>query len=418
MTEQLLQFIWGHRYFNQQELQLVSGEDLRIDLPGMQNTNQGPDFLDAQIRIGSTAWVGSVELHLYTSGWRQHAHEQDANYNNVILHVVWVHDQTMPARDIPVLELQPRVAKRMLLQYAGWMKSKRFIPCEHSIGHCRESIWRDWQQKLLTERLARKATSLDAMLAASHFHWEETLWRLLARNFGMKVNAAAFESIATSIPFALLARFRGEPMQVEALLLGQAGLLDADCKDEYPRRLQHAYRFLQHKFQLAPIAARVLFLRMRPENFPTIRLSQLAVICYRIPHFFALLKETQRVETLVEKLLVTASDYWNDHYLFDKPAVYKEKGLGRQMAENLVINTLVPILYQYAVTGQHPVLRQKCLDWLQELPAECNGIIDHWQGLGISSRHAGDTQSLLELKSQYCDLKRCLDCAVGRELLR
>jgi Protein of unknown function (DUF2851) len=418
VTEQLLQFIWQFRYFNQQGLQLQTGEFLFIDFPGIQNPNQGPDFLDARINIGKTTWIGSVELHLRASGWNRHAHEHDVNYTNVILHVVWENDHAEQIRNIPVLELQPLVAGSLLHQYAGWMNDRAFIPCRNTLHHFGEERWSEWKGRLLQERLERKAASLHPYLLQNNYHWEETLWWLLARNFGMKVNGPAFETVAKSIPISVLGRYRDQPHRLEALLFGQAGMLDGNWTDPYPNLLSKEYKFLKKKFGLPTLFERVHFLRMRPENFPTIRLSQLAVALYRIPHFFSYARESDGVSRILETLMVNTGDYWNDHYLFDKPAGYKQKTLGKQMAANIVINTIIPVLFHYGKMDRNRLLMEKCLAWMRALEPENNGIIRQWERLRVRSGDAADTQALLELKTSYCDKKRCLECAVGRALLR
>ncbi len=294
MTERLLQFIWQFQYFNKNELETSAGEKLQVINVGQFNTNQGPDFTSAKIRIGETTWAGTVELHLKASDWIRHKHQQDDNYKNVILHVVWEED--MKPNEIPVLELKSRVPKIILERYQEWMGSLSFIPCGQSISSAKDIVWKSWKERLLAERLLRKAELVNHYLSQNNFHWEETFWWLLARNFGLKVNADAFEAIARSIPLTILARQKNQLHQIEALLMGQAGLLNPKFKEPYPLLLQREYRFQQKKFGVQPIPIPICFLRMRPGNFPTIRLAQLAMLIFESVHLFTRIREAETLK--------------------------------------------------------------------------------------------------------------------------
>ncbi|MGB3008611.1 MAG: DUF2851 family protein [Chitinophagaceae bacterium] len=278
MTERLLHFIWQFQYFNKNDLVSTAGETVQVIFPGQYNTNQGPDFSDGKIKISKTTWAGTIELHLKTSDWIKHNHQSDKNYNNVVLHVVWEDDGTKDA--IPVLELRDRVSKILLQRYEELMKASSYIPCEKGIGAIRDITWKSWKDRLLAERLQRKTLAVEKFLSVNNFHWEETFWWMLARNFGIKVNADSFEAIARSIPINVLAKQKHQIHQLEALLLGQAGLLEENFKDDYPELLKREYKFLQTKYQLKPVSIPLHFLRMRPGNFPTIRLAQLAMLVH------------------------------------------------------------------------------------------------------------------------------------------
>lgn len=418
MTEKLLQFIWRFRYFNQHELCLESGESLHILYPGQFNTNQGPDFLDARIKIGNTTWAGNIELHLHSSDWNKHAHEGDPNYNNVVLHVVWENDLAADKKSMPLLVLRQRIPKLLLEKYKEWMNSGSFIPCSKNIQQVPAIVWMGWKQRLLAERLPRKATIVTQYLEQANDHWEETLWWLIAANFGIKVNAAAFEAVARSLPLQILAKHKSQLHQLEALLMGQAGLLDNDFTEKYPLKLQQEYRFLKTKYRLKPVHSAVHFLRMRPVNFPTIRLSQLAALIHGSSHLFSRIKEAATIKELRQLLRAEASDYWHHHYVFGEPAPFKKKITGRQMTENIIINTVVPLLFAYGRLHKEDGYKHKALQWLEESAAEKNAIILNWKNSGIEISNAFDSQALLELKTQYCDKKRCLECAVGNALLK
>jgi hypothetical protein len=418
MTEKLLQFIWKNRYFNQQELRLVSGEPLSIEYPGDLNSNQGPDFLQARIRIEGTCWVGSVELHLFSSGWDKHGHETDDHYRNVILHVIWKQDRAGTIRNIPQLELCQRVSGLMLTTFAGWMHRYHFVPCEHSLGRAEPGVWKSWKENLLTRRLTRKMASILGSLAGNHQHWEEQLWWMLAWNFGLTVNAAVFETVARSIPYVLLARHRHNHIQLEALLFGQANLLAEDFKDPYAVLLKKEFRFLKTKYRLREAFEQVHFLRMRPDNFPTIRLSQLGALFRESSQLFAWLLQCRDLAEVRRKFRVTANDYWCYHYVFDKPSPFREKTLGSSTIDSIIINSVIPLLYTYGETNANAAIRARALDWMQRLPAERNNGLNHWKSLNVPIRDAAASQALMELKKTFCEKHKCLDCEIGKYLLK
>jgi hypothetical protein len=418
MTEKLLQFIWKHRYFNQQNLELTTGELITIDYPGDLNTYQGPDFVNARIRVSGQCWIGSVELHLYSSGWVKHHHADDGNYQNVMLHVVWKQDRLEMNRNIPQLELCNRIPKLMLDTYADWMAKPVFIPCELSASKTGYNKWESWASQLLITRLNRKMHQILDSLRLNQYHWEEQLWWMLARNFGNPVNSSAFESIARSIPFSLLAKHRHHYIQLEALIMGQANLLAKDFHDPYPIMLKKEYEFLRKKYQLKKIYEPVHLLRMRPENFPCIRLSQLAAVCFQSTALFTWILKCETISQLRKKLTVRANDYWNNHYVIDKVSLFREKLLGREMCDNIIINSIIPMLYTYGKMIPDATALKKSITWLAQMPAEHNELMKCWKRIGVSVKKAAGSQALTELKKQFCDQRKCLECEIGRYLLR
>ncbi|MBK9570396.1 MAG: DUF2851 family protein [Chitinophagaceae bacterium] len=432
MTERLLHFIWQFQYFNKGELATTDGETVQVLFPGQYNTNQGPDFSDAKIRIGKTTWAGTVELHIKTTDWAKHNHQLDKNYNNVILHVVWEDDSGLkptairyvpdkklePGTVVPILELKDRVSKILLQRYEEWMNSGSFIPCEKTIHRVGELTWNSWKDRLLIERLLRKARIIENYLTHNKHHWEEIFWWMLSRNFGMKVNADAFEAMAKSIPISVLAKHKNQLHQVEALLLGQAGLLEGKFTDDYPVMLQKEYKFYKNKYQLKPTNSTVFFLRMRPGNFPTSRLAQLAMLVHQSTHLFSKIKEANSIKDIKEWFDVTANDYWHYHYRFDETASFKKKTLGAAIIDNIIINTVAPFLFAYGNYHNEHTYKEKALKWLEKISAENNHITKGFQKLGAKNINAIDSQSLLELKNEYCNTKRCLECGVGYVLLK
>ena len=417
MTERLLQYIWQFQYFNKTSLQTVEGETVEIVYQGSYNTNQGPDFFEAKLKIGNTLLIGNVELHCKTSEWNTHKHSADKNYANVIAHIVWENDCTLP-NNLPTIILQDRVSKILLEKYQKLLNTSSFIPCENSISTVPEITWLSWKERLLIERLEQKSTSANEYLSKNNYHWEETFWWMIAKNFGIKVNSEAFEKIAQSIPITVLAKHKNQLHQIEALLFGQAGLLDKDFEEDYPILLRKEYQFYKSKYNLQSTNANLFFLRMRPANFPTVRLAQLAMLIVHSVHLFSKIKEIEEVENVKKLLNVTANDYWHYHYNFDELSAYKIKNVGVQMINNLIINTVIPILFAYGHYTKEHHFKDKALRWLTQLTAEKNSRINGFLALQITIKNAFDSQSLLQLKNEYCSKKRCLECAVGNKLLK
>jgi hypothetical protein len=416
MTEKLLQFIWAFGYFNKFDLLTTEGEPVSILFAGTLNKNQGPDFLSAKIKIGNTTLAGNVELHLKTSDWIKHLHEKDANYKNVILHVVFEHNAEV--NKIPVLELSSRISTLLLNRYASFMNTVSFIPCGANIVNVKELVWKGWKERLLVERLSRKADHVLQLFAISKWHWEETFWWMLARAFGGKINGEAFEAMARSVPVNILAKHKTSHHQLEAILFGQASLLTDDFTDAYPKMLQREYGFLKKKYNLQASLVPVLFLRMRPGNFPTIRLAQLATFIQQSSHLFSRIIEAQNLDEIKEQFAVTASDFWHYHYTFGQSASFKKKTLGEDAVNNIIINTVVPVLFAYGVYHNDEKCKEKALGWLEQLPPETNNITKEFISIGIKNESAFDSQALLQLKNAYCNEKKCLECSVGNNLLR
>ena len=362
MTERLLQFIWQLRYFNKNGLVTTKGEPLQIIFPGNYNTNQGPDFSEARIKIANTTWAGNIELHIKTSDWDKHGHQDDKNYNTVVLHVVWEDDTNNDQvtgneieKPLPVLELKDKVSKLLLTRYEDLMNSSTFIPCQKTVHSVPGIIWKAWKERLMAERLILKAKTIENYLLQDNFHWEETCWWLLARNFGMNINADAFEQIARSIPMTILAKHKHQDISAGSFAIWTGRIIKGKIYRRLTRKmLQKEYKFLSRKYNLTPVPCSIFFLRMRPGNFPTIRLAQLAMLVNQSAHLFSKIKEAASVNEVKKWFDVTANDYWHYHYLFDENSSFKKKRLGATMIDNLVINTITPILFAY---GHHSMSR-------------------------------------------------------------
>lgn len=421
MKENLLQYIWKFQYYQNSELSSTAGATLQVIHPGNYNSNQGPDFTEAKIKINDTIWVGNIELHIDSSNWNLHKHSEDENFNNVILHVVWNHDKEIKdsyGNNLPTLELQTRVSKLLLEKYRQMMSEPQFIPCEKLEPVLNSLALSNWKQRLIAERLIARSENIFSILNQNHNHWEETFWWLIASNFGLKVNSEFFRKIAQSLPLSLLAKHKNNIIQTEALLFGQAGLLDREFTEKYPKLLQKEYLFYQKKYKLIKAEGELFYLRMRPANFPTIRLAQLAMLIHNSEHLFSKIKETESIADLKKMVMVEANDYWHYHYLFDEESDYKIKRLGKQMVDNIIINTLVPILFSYGLFHKDEYFKNKAIEWLEEISAEKNKITKGFEALGYSNKQSFDSQAFLQLYNEYCIHKRCLECAVGNSFLK
>lgn len=420
LTEELFQHIWQFRLFKTASLATVDGVAVQIIHPGIHNHHAGPDFTAAKIRIGDTLWAGNVELHLRTSDWYRHGHHHNGQYTNVILHVVFEHDVVNYDTDQmpPCLALQQHIPKLLLRRYESFRQLAVFVPCEASARRVPGLIWQNWKERLLVERWERKITTFHTWLQQTGNNWEEVCYRAVAQSFGLPANASPFLQLAQSLQHTLLARHRPSLMQLEALLFGQAGMLSGTFTDEYPRQLQREYKYLRHKYKLQPIPAYSWkWLRMRPASFPTLRIAALAALLHQAPHLFSHILETESIDCLEQLFSAQPSVYWQEHYRFDGP-VSQTHCQGRLAIHNVLINTILPLLFLYGREKGQRHYQDRALQLMEKLPAEENKISNAWTKIGIEQLNALDSQALLELKQQYCDEKKCLQCAVGAKLLR
>lgn len=420
MTEKLLHFIWQFQYFNKTILQTEEGEELIILNQGTLNTNQGPDFLLASVKINNITFVGNIELHVNASDWYKHKHSNDENYNNIVLHVVWNYDKPLVVKNkiIPTLELKNLVAKVLLQRYQYLMESKSKILCENFLPALTTISWMSWKERLTAERLEEKSSEIIQLFQDSKQHWEETFWWLLAANFGIKINKQVFKEVAQTITVNILAKHKNQIQQLEAMLLGQASLLNEQPIDDYTKLLQKEFQFLQHKYNFRKVNDKVLFLRMRPASFPTVRLAQLAMLIQNSSYLFSKIKEIESVKAVKQLFNVTANDYWHYHYKLGEKTEYAPKHLGTQMVDNIIINTIVPVLFAYGLYNKEEKYKSKAIEWLQALSPEKNSVITEWKNTEITAQTAFDTQALLQLNKFYCTKLNCLSCAVGVKILR
>ena len=419
--EDLLQFVWEARLFEQHALRTINGEPVEVIDPGVIQRNSGPDLNGAQIRIGGQLWAGPVEVHLRSSEWNTHGHQFDPAYGNVILHVVYEHDQevrTLQEKTIPTIELLPRVSTESIALYRSIMTSKRSVPCASQIRSISEQTIDSWLTRSLIARLDRKSLQVVDLHERLGHDPASTFYHLLLQSLGMKVNAEPFGMLAHALPLKLLLKYRDDPIRTEALLFGQAGLLQTDLFDEYPRRIQQEYQVLRHLHGIRsmPMVA-WKFGRIRPVNFPTVRLAQLAKLFSSNNAPINDLLSAERINEIRQLLDVEADGYWLDHYQFDRITSPKRKKFGRMAADHVIINAIVPALFAFSKFQGRSVLRDRAIELLEQLPAEKNQVLADWASLGIHARSAGRSQALLELKAVYCNKRRCLSCGVGKELL-
>lgn len=428
--EQLLHYVWKHKMLPLAELHTTDGREVEVIDPGLYNRNAGPDFFNAKVRIGDTLWVGNVELHLRSADWYQHGHDRDARYNNVVLHVVSQADTDVLTEDrhyLPQLVLQvPQAVKE---HYEELLNCDKYPPCYRIIPGLSALLVHSWMAALQTERLEQKTQAIMRRATQAGGSWEDAYFQTLARNFGFGINGDAFELWAQAVPLNAVGKHRDDLFQVEAIFMGQAGLLDqqsipqrhlADAlSDGYFARLRNEYLYLQHKFQLEPIDyATWRFLRLRPQNFPHIRISQLANLYYERRASLSALLECETVDALRQLLATHVTPYWETHYGFGSESPVSKKQLTSASTSLLIINTAIPMLFAVGCHRQRESLCDRAFDLLEQMKAEKNHIITMWQECGLPVKNAGDSQALIQLKREYCDKKDCLRCRFGYEYLR
>nr|WP_315185859.1 DUF2851 family protein [uncultured Flavobacterium sp.] len=421
MKEDFLHYLWKFKKFDLLNLRTFTGEEITIIHVGQYLELAGPDFFNAQITIGNQKWAGNVEIHIKSSDWYVHHHERDAAYENVILHVVWENDTTIFRSDnseIPVLELKKYVDAVTITNYQALIAPKSWIFCEKELSKIDSFVFKNWQERLFLERLERKSQPIYDLLEETNQDWEAVLFWLLAKNFGLNTNGEIFLKIAKSIPFSIIRKENFELQNLEALIFGTAGLLASEKEDAYFKDLQFRYFYLLHKYQIEKtIIEPVHFFKHRPDNFPTIRLSQLAGLYHSQHNLFSKIIGFNSVANIYQLLAVSASLYWQNHYQFDRESPKKKKGLSKSFVDLIIINTIIPLQFAYAKSQGKDVL-EELMQLLHEVAPEKNAIIDKFNSFGIKSTNAFETQSLLQLKNVYCNKSNCLKCGIGLELLK
>ena len=421
MKEDFLHYVWQFKKFDFTNIKTVQGETLTIINSGQYLQKAGPDFFNAQINIGNQKWAGNVEIHLKSSDWYVHHHEIDSNYESVILHVVWEHDTEVFRKDnseIPVLELKNYILRNIVENYNALVSAKSWIYCENEIQNIDVFILKNWQEKLFFERLQRKVEPIQNLLSETENDWEAVLFCILAKNFGLNTNGEILMKVAKSIPFSIIRKESAAFENLEALFFGRSGLLEKENEDTYFKDLKFHWTYIQEKYQLKKIILEPMqFFKHRPDNFPTIRLAQLSQLYFSRRNLFSQLLEAKSLANFYEIFNVQVSEYWKTHYQFDKESPKKRKSLTPSFIDLLLINTIIPLKFMFA-NSQNIDISEDLIDLLHEIQAEKNSIIEKFESFGIESKSAFETQSLLQLKNEYCNQKRCMSCAIGLELLK
>lgn len=421
MREDFIHYLWKFKKLSGQELLTTTGKRIVIKSLGQHNHHSGPDFFNGRLTIDGQEWAGNIEMHLKASDWFLHGHDDDPAYNNVILHVVWTHDADISTRDglkIPVLEVSRCVDPDLLKSYQNLFKVKQrqFINCENSISQVDQFKISQWKEKLFIERLEQKSVRIMELLKRNKDDWEATFFQLLARSFGTKINADAFEQTARSMAPSVVRKLAKDAFQLESTLFGQAGLLDKETDDQYMEECSREYAFAKAKHSLQPIDTAMKFFRIRPVNYPTIRLSQLARLYHFNPLLFGEVLLCKNLDQFYELFKVKASSYWEDHHVFGKQTQSREKYLTKNFIDLLIINCIVPIKFAFA-QFQGKENFEELMELLAALKPEKNTIVEGFKRL-IPVENAMESQAVLQLKPNYCDVNKCLSCDIGVGLLR
>ncbi|MDB2384964.1 DUF2851 family protein [Polaribacter sp.] len=423
MKEDLLHYIWKYKLFDFKDLKTTAGETIQLIKIGHHNYNAGPDFLNANLIIDNQNWFGNVEIHIKSSDWYAHHHEVDTNYDAIILHVVWEDDVTVYNSEnnpIPTLVLKNLVDTTLLKNYRSLMQANtNWIPCENELTHVDVFVLNSWKERLYFERLERKSLEIKTILNSNNFDFEATLFVLLCKNFGLKVNGEAFLQLAKSVEYSVVKKARHNLKELTALLFGQAGFLNENLEDSYYKNLKEEFNFLKQKFSLKPIAKQHFsFFRMRPSNFPTIRIAQFSSLLFNNAHLFLQVMNANKKEKIYEIFNFNIDEYWRKHYDFNKKSKRSTaKKLSKPFIDLLIINTIIPLRFLYE-QSRGEVGESKYLDLLRSVNPEKNSITEKFDTLGVSVENAFDSQSLLQLKNEYCTMRKCLQCAVGKTILK
>lgn len=418
--ERLLQYVWKYKLYKAAELITTDGTPIQVIDPGTHNTDAGPDFFNAKIKVENTVWAGSIEIHEKASDWLAHQHDRDTAYDAVVLHVVGTSDAVIrrtTGEAIPQIEI--RIPDTVIHNMSWLLLQDTSIPCLHHIRELDSVYLITWINVLLLERLERKTQHILDLLQRYHNDWNEVFYILLTRSFGFGTNSDPFEWLAKSLPFQYIRKQRNNLAQIEALLFGQAGMLEYPGQCPYYILLQREYHFLKQKYKLSPLDASLFKnLRVRPGNFPYQRLAQLAAIWHSFDSLFSLMIESQTLEQMKGYLKQAPADYWKTHYHFRYESPPQDKMIGENSLNILLINTVVPMLFAYGKQKKQEIYCERALQLLEAIPPEKNSIIYSFNKAGISTHHAGDTQALIQLKREYCDKKKCFYCRIGFRFLK
>lgn len=419
MKEDFLHYVWRFKKLNQIGLKTVQNQELVVKDFGLYLGTEGPDFFNAQVYINKQLWAGTVEMHVNASDWYAHHHEIDPAYENVILHVVWNNDVSVLRADgseIPTLILKEFVEVSAFRAYENFQNQPQFIYCENYIHHFSSFDWMLWKEKLMIERLEQFTDRIVSELKRTNNDWEEAFYSMLFRNFGLNVNGEAFHEMATHLPLKIIRKEQANLLHLEALLLGVGNLLAVQTEDYYLKTLQKTYTYLKQKYQLQEITQKVTFFKLRPDNFPTIRLMQFASFLHHQPFLFDLVQNPESISSSNYLLGAEVSEFWQTHYSFGKVHAHKRKVITQSFHQLILINTILPFQYVYHQQLGNDVV-DEILQHYQTISTEKNSITDMFSKFTVEVKSSLDSQSLIFLKKNYCDLKRCLNCDIGIKIM-
>ncbi|UUV20154.1 DUF2851 family protein [Paenimyroides aestuarii] len=419
MKEDFLHYVWRFKKLHITSLKTVQNNNIVIKNFGLYLGTEGPDFFNSQVYIDGQLWAGNIEMHVNASDWYVHHHEIDPAYQNVILHVVWNNDISVvnkAGKELPTLVLKDYVNEDVFKAYHQFNANPQYVFCEDYLHHFNSFDWIIWKEKLMVDRLEQFSNRIVAELKQTNNNWEEAFYRLLLRNFGLNVNNENFYEIAQNLPLKIIRKEQTHPIHLEALFLGTANLLSVDTEDFYLQTLQKTYHFLKQKYHLKQTAIPPTFFKLRPDNFPTIRLVQFVAFLFNQPFLFNLIRNPETICTNNHLLGASVSDYWKTHYVFGKEHVARNKTISESFYNLLLVNTILPFQYVYHQQLGTDVL-EEVLQHYQSIAAEKNSTIDLFKKLKVSVESSLDSQALLHLKKNYCDARRCLSCEVGIKLM-
>ena len=412
MQEEFLHYLF--------EYQLIENTEFEIISPGLKNNDSGPDFFNSKIRIGETVWAGNVEIHINASDWHKHGHQKDKAYDNIILHLVLKNDKDIFSTKgelIPAFEI--KYNSEIYKNYNSLISNSLWVHCEKELPNIDTLTKISFLDKLAIDRLQRKTEFFDQLLEYNNNNWEETFFQALAKGFGGKVNNIPFELLSKSVSLNTILKNRGNILSIEAILYGQSGLLEDDSiTDSYYSKLQNEYKFLKQKYQLEAIRPELWkFSKIRPYNFPTIKISLIAQLLNQYNSLFSKVIDCKTIIELETLFEIKASEYWEEHYTFGKASKSLSKRIGKSSKHNLIINTIIPFVYVYATQTNKEELKERCIDWLIAIPPEKNNITKKWEERGFENKNAMESQALIELKNEKCSKHLCLDCRIAHKIL-
>lgn len=421
-NEDFLHYLWKYKMYDLVRLETVNNKKIQVLQSGTSNKNSGPDFFNGLLMVGNQKWAGNIEIHMKSSDWYVHNHELDASYDSVILHVVWEFDIPVfypNQTEIPTVELRNFVSPKLIdFYFSLFSSSKKWILCQETIGETSPFILKSWLNRLYFERLEEKSVRVFYLLKASNNDWEAVLFQMLAKSFGMKLNGDVFLDLARSFDFSVFRKCQSKPGLLEILLLGQAGFYDGALEDEVYCSKKEEYTYIKKKYSLVGIDKKqFLFFRMRPNNFPTIKISQLAQLYQSNTQLFSELINIKTIQDYYRLFSVKTSVYWETHFVYGKESKIKRKQISKGFIDLLLLNVIIPLKYSYR-KFQNITMFEDLETLVNQIKPENNSVINKYKDLGVRISSAIESQALLQMRTEYCTKKRCLECSIGLQLLR